>query len=880
MIKVNELNKYYNKGKSSEIHVINNTSLELPSTGLITFLGHSGSGKTTLLNVIGGLDKAKGVISYDNVSFNRYNPTKLDKFRSANIGYVFQNYNLLLEETVYDNLRIALELIGITDLEEQQKRIEHSLKAVGMYKYRKKIASFLSGGQQQRVSIARALIKKSKVIIADEPTGNLDSKNTLEVMNILRKISKQSLVLLVTHEVNVANFYSDIIYELKDGSIIDKRIVSDNETFKDNDDSTVYLKDLNQNEFNTELGNITIHSYDNEELKADFHLIIKNGTIYLSSNKPVKLLEQSNLNVIDEHKKDIKREDIDSFNYDTSWFNDTKGNKKVFFKFLRRISNSFISFRAVGKKQKFLYICLMFIGALIGLSFCILSNAVSFDLSHYSYSNNIECIYNKGGYYTKTEFEKAIKEGKIDSVTPCFNGSLTLSDQITYNYGQRCSFSVDEIVYRSDKVDLIMGNEPNDGEIVISYNMISELASKLNKNAKEYLGTKITYKDRERIISGFSKNDNCMVYVNNNDYSKDVAWDFSQDVWFYFIYNSNAFVSKYELRYYENNNYEIVEGRDVDKEAYLLNYSREVLVPMDWGFDIGDTISDLYATVVGKYKSSDDSQALYVNFEVKYDYSEAGLIPIFEDTNLLNICEGSFPKGQDEVLVSVYSNYKVGDYVGRNQKYKVSGLYSDCKDLTKQFLFCNPSTYFVEKTEKNNGFFIDGESVDEFTQSLANQELELLSTYDRLVKETKINRKDSIKYFVYIFLGTTAVSAIFVYFVMRSKMLSDIYNIGVYRSLGASRKRIDLKYLSDIFILTTFTGLIGYSLTVLFYYAEERMINSFTNSVAQVRILMLNFGLVGLGVVVLYLIMFIFGMLPIIFLQTKTPSEIIAKYDI
>ncbi|MDE6241732.1 MAG: ATP-binding cassette domain-containing protein, partial [Anaeroplasmataceae bacterium] len=104
MIKIEHLNKYYHKGKDNEIHVINDASLELPSTGLISFLGVSGSGKTTLLNVIGGLDKAKGSISYDDLKIENYKMHQVDCFRSKEIGYVFQNYNLLLEETVYSNL--------------------------------------------------------------------------------------------------------------------------------------------------------------------------------------------------------------------------------------------------------------------------------------------------------------------------------------------------------------------------------------------------------------------------------------------------------------------------------------------------------------------------------------------------------------------------------------------------------------------------------------------------------------------------------------------------------------------------------------------------------------------------------------------------------
>ena len=103
MIKLNNLNKYFFKGKNNEIHVINNTTLELPDSGLVSFLGHSGSGKTTLLNVIGGLDKASGEILYDDLRIKNYNMRKIDLYRNKNIGYVFQNYNLIQEETVYEN---------------------------------------------------------------------------------------------------------------------------------------------------------------------------------------------------------------------------------------------------------------------------------------------------------------------------------------------------------------------------------------------------------------------------------------------------------------------------------------------------------------------------------------------------------------------------------------------------------------------------------------------------------------------------------------------------------------------------------------------------------------------------------------------------------
>ena len=300
MIEIENLNKVY---KSNKLTSINNTSLKLPDKGLITLLGPSGSGKTTLLNVIGGLDSFdSGKISYGDFKIDKYSIKKIDEFRNKNISYIFQNYYLINELTVTENLILALELSNIYDKDEQRRRIEEALKAVNMYKYRKKLVSALSGGQQQRISIARALTKKNKLIIADEPTGNLDSKNTIEVMNILRKISETSLVLLVTHNKNIAEFYSDKIINIKDGTIIGS--YEPTSVNLDTKDSNIYLKDLKKDEFNNNY-NINVYNNDGKEFKLDIVLI--NDIYYIRCDKSVRLINDTSLNLIDKSKSEIKK---------------------------------------------------------------------------------------------------------------------------------------------------------------------------------------------------------------------------------------------------------------------------------------------------------------------------------------------------------------------------------------------------------------------------------------------------------------------------------------------------------------------------------------------------------------------------------------------
>ena len=183
MIRLEKVDKYFNRKKKNEIHVINNTSLELDDKGLVTFLGHSGCGKTTLLNTIGGLDKVNsGRIFIDDQEITRKSSNKIDEIRNGNIGYIFQNFNLMEDASVFDNVAIALKMMGIKDKAEIQKRVMYILERVGMDRYKNRPAKMLSGGERQRVGIARALVKNPKIIIADEPTGNLDSSNTIEIM--------------------------------------------------------------------------------------------------------------------------------------------------------------------------------------------------------------------------------------------------------------------------------------------------------------------------------------------------------------------------------------------------------------------------------------------------------------------------------------------------------------------------------------------------------------------------------------------------------------------------------------------------------------------------------------------------------------------------
>lgn len=220
MIELKKVNKIY-EGKEFKTQALKDVDFKLASTGLVSIVGVSGCGKTTMLNIIGGLDsKYDGEVYFDNTNIKKYNSQKLDEYRNNNVGFIFQEYNLINSINIYSNIEIALSLSKISQKKKKILVLDICEKLeIDDLLYKK--PNELSGGQKQRVAIARALVKNPKVILADEPTGALDSKTSEEIMKIIKEISKTCLVVLVTHNDSLAIKYSDRIVKMLDGKIID-----------------------------------------------------------------------------------------------------------------------------------------------------------------------------------------------------------------------------------------------------------------------------------------------------------------------------------------------------------------------------------------------------------------------------------------------------------------------------------------------------------------------------------------------------------------------------------------------------------------------------------------------------------------------------------
>ena len=327
MIKINSLQKYFNRGKGNEIHVLNDITMELPERGMVAIFGRSGCGKTTLLNVIGGLDSyLSGSVEIDGEKIT----TNSDALRNRHIGYIFQNYNLSSGDTCFDNVAAALRLCGMSDKKDAEQirtRTMAALSAVGMAPYAGRFPDTLSGGQKQRIAIARAIVKSPDIILADEPTGNLDETNTVMIMDILREIAKTRLVILVTHEAYLVDKYCDRVIGITDGKITSVRENDIESGYISKNKNHIYLGEFEKTE--EAAGSVSVDYYGEPTAEnVKITLVNDGGKLYLRVDTPgVHVVDEYGETKLHEGTFEKKREESKAGKLDMSLLESFEGKK-------------------------------------------------------------------------------------------------------------------------------------------------------------------------------------------------------------------------------------------------------------------------------------------------------------------------------------------------------------------------------------------------------------------------------------------------------------------------------------------------------------------------------------------------------------------------
>ncbi len=499
LIKISGLNKYFNKNKSNQIHVINQLTLDLPSKGLVMLLGPSGSGKTTLLNVLGGLDKFdQGHVYMFDQNISHYKSKTWDHLRNHHIGYIFQNYHLLPDLSVFDNVAYVLKLMGITDQSLIETRVHYVLKAVNMYAFRKKNALQLSGGQQQRVAIARAIVKNPDLIIADEPTGNLDSQNTIEVMNMIQSIAKDKLVIMVTHEKELANYYGDRIIKIADGKIVSDEDTHERGEYQIKYDETIYLGDLQKQTLETS-NNQSIDVYTEQEEKPfNATFIVKNDTIYIKVNsdlKKVKLMDDFSTIQIKEGKKEVQqKKSMQETNFDTHMLSLEGVERKEHFVFSikKAVLMALEKILRTSRKGKIMLASFMLAGAVIAFAATSLGSVLFMSPDQYlmlpkgyvevnvvsDINNNSEL--NKPTYEALTSLDDVIYVNTYNRQRV----SLGFLRPDGTNYNTQISGYID--LYELHDLELLMGEMPSiKEEVIVTTGMVEDF---VNSSAGQDIG--------------------------------------------------------------------------------------------------------------------------------------------------------------------------------------------------------------------------------------------------------------------------------------------------------------------------------------------------------------------------------------------------------
>lgn len=319
MIELKNVSKTYKSKKGNKTKALDNISLKLEEKGMTFILGKSGSGKSTLLNILGGLDKYdSGDMTILGKSSRDFKAADFDSYRNTYIGFVFQEFNILEDYNVYENIVLALQL---QQKDVNKEKIDNLLDKLELSDLKNRKVNELSGGQKQRVAIARALIKDPKIILADEPTGNLDSKTGKQVMDLLKEISKEKLVIIVSHDTESAKTYGDRIIEIKDGKVVKdtkEKITIDNKDIYKPIKSILPFKD------SFKLG---IGSLRHKKIKLVFTILLTIcALLFLSIIDTL-----SSYNVEEAHSKLLVDEKEDSIKVEKYYFSNNKYDKYDFY---------------------------------------------------------------------------------------------------------------------------------------------------------------------------------------------------------------------------------------------------------------------------------------------------------------------------------------------------------------------------------------------------------------------------------------------------------------------------------------------------------------------------------------------------------------------
>ena len=892
MLQIKNITKTYDTGALQQ-KALNDVSFNLRDNEFVSVLGHSGSGKTTLLNIIGGLDRYdNGDIIINGISTKNYSDRDWDSYRNHSVGFVFQSYNLIPHQSVLSNVELALTISGISS-NERKDRAAKALEEVGLKEHLHKRPNQLSGGQMQRVAIARALVNEPDILLADEPTGALDSDTSVQIMELLKKVAKDRLVVMVTHNPELAHNYSNRIIELQDGEII-----SDSHPLDIEDEAAIEAEHKNMGKASMSFLTALSLSFNNlKSKKGRTFLTAFAGSIGIIGialilslstgvNDYIDDIQQETMTAypitIEEQSIDldslveIRDENIASYaspeetdldhDLDSIYSNTTT---------LEMLSSTSSTFREnnLTSFKKYLDDSSNEISPYIGKNGIVYSYDVNFDL--FTYDEEETFINTDGSTFSKEDTQDIPdfqmespfmpSESNISELIPGVEGNL-ISPVITDNY---------EVLY---------------GEWPKEYNEIILTADQNNE-----IDTSVLYElgilpaeEYEDILDQIDKGEDVEVESQNISYEK------LADQTFYLLPASDYYVED------ENGNFEsmaddeamvekLVEEKGIeikvagivkpieeatttaistpvaytnDLTKYLIDYAKdsEIVQLQEESPDI-NVLNGLHFETDSDEEKIEDAREYLANLTIseKADFVRSmqedetnsnqmpGTMPGMSEEQLAASFDGLVETLDSETMLSIYENsISPGSYDENMKDFGVVSL--DAPSSISIY-----ADNFEDKEAISAG-------IDDYNASVNEEEKITYADFAGLIMSSVTEIINVITYVLIAFVSVSlVVSSIMIGIITYISVLERTKEIGILRAIGASKGNISTVFNAETIIIGLFSGLLGVGLTYLSHIPLNNLLENLLGEGVQASLsISSSFVLVVLSVV----LSFIAGLIP------------------
>ncbi|MDV4149391.1 ABC transporter ATP-binding protein/permease [Clostridium sp. AL.422] len=859
MLQIKNIKKQYVTGDLVQ-NALNDVSLNLRNNEFVAILGPSGSGKTTLLNIIGGLDHYdSGDLIINNISTKKYTDRDWDSYRNHTIGFVFQSYNLIPHQTILSNVELALTISGISKSERRKKAIK-ALEEVGLGEHIHKKPNQMSGGQMQRVAIARALVNNPDILLADEPTGALDSDTSVQVMELLKEVAKERLVVMVTHNPELAEEYATRIVKVKDGVILE-----DTDPFIIEKEEEV-IEHKNMGKSSMSLLTALSLSFNNlRTKKARTFLTAFAGSIGIIGIAAILSLSTGVNTYIEDIQKDTMTSypiTIDSQAIDLTGImesgreNAMNQNEEANHELNEVYSNNTelemtssmttsISENNLTQFKKYLDDENSEIHQFIGENGVVYSYDVKFDV--FTYDSEDELINTDGSSFensSSTSMQSPMG-GSSSGMPPFMGGSSSNS-----NFSELMSGTGDNIISNAlkDSYDVLYGEWPTEyNEIVLALNKNNEISSKTLYElgllpASEYKkimkdieeGKEVSLETESWTYEDIANQEFYLIpasdrYVKNNYGTFDLIEDNAQLV--ELLDSAVKLQISGIIRQKEDENLSINSTLGYTRllTDYLIDYanksdvvkaqldSKNVNVLNGMTFTPADDATKIQdaRTYVEQLGVSDKA-----NLAMSIMQSESMMptqMRAMGESQLASMMDQYITTASDEALIGIYDQYiSTGNYDDNLTAFGVVSLdapssiniYADSFEAKEEISRC----------------------IEEYNDSASEENKITYTDYVALLMSSITTIIDVISYVLIAFVGVSlVVSSIMIGIITYISVLERTKEIGILRAIGASKRNISQVFNAETFIIGLLSGFIGVGVTLLLLIPTNAVIHKLTD---------------------------------------------------